>query len=110
MFKIDLKNKKLLDVGGGNGIASFFVNDLEKSCECVIVDPLEDGSSKLMYLQYQKMSKIVKHCLIRLGTSKNIKITLQNYKDTMFHLNFQNCNFGRLNKISNIKKSYANQN
>ena len=51
---IDLKNKKLLDVGGGNGIASFFVNDLEKSCECVIVDPLEDGSSKLMYLQYQK--------------------------------------------------------
>ena len=55
---IDLKNKKLLDVGGGNGIASFFVNDLEKSCECVIVDPLEDGSSKLMYLQYQKMSKI----------------------------------------------------
>ena len=55
---IDLKNKKLLDLGGGNGIASFYAYHVEKSCKCTIVDPYEDGSHTLMNLQYEKLSNL----------------------------------------------------
>ena len=54
--KINLKNKKLLDLGGGNGLASFFAYNEEKTCKCTIVDPFADGSHKQMSLQFEKLS------------------------------------------------------
>jgi hypothetical protein len=56
--KIILKNKKLLDLGGGNGVASFFAYNSERSCKCTIVDPYLEGSNKRMSLQNKKLSKI----------------------------------------------------
>lgn len=55
---ISLKNKSLLDLGGGNGIASFFASHSDKSCRCTIVDPFEDGSNTLMSNQYKELSKV----------------------------------------------------
>lgn len=55
---VDLKNKSILDLGGGNGIASFFAAHSDKSCRCTIVDPFEDGSNTLMNTQYKELSKV----------------------------------------------------
>ncbi len=55
---VNLKNKSLLDLGGGNGIASFFAAHSDKSCKCTIVDPFEDGSNTLMNTQYKVLSKL----------------------------------------------------
>ncbi len=55
---VNLKTKSLLDLGGGNGIASFFAAHSDNSCRCTIVDPFEDGSNTLMITQYEKLSKV----------------------------------------------------
>ena len=55
---INLRDKKLLDLGGGNGIASFFAYHTEKSCKCTIVDPYVDGSHKQMHTQFEDLSKL----------------------------------------------------
>lgn len=54
---IDLRDKTLLDLGGGNGIASFFAYHKEKSCKCTVVDPYLDGSHDQMRLQFNNLSK-----------------------------------------------------
>ena len=59
IFKdLDIKNKSILDLGGGNGIASFYATHIDDSCKCVIVDPFEEGSNTKMLDQYKKMSSI----------------------------------------------------
>ena len=52
---IDLSNKSILDVGGGNGIASFFATSQDDTCSSLVVDPIDDGSNDLMLIQYEKM-------------------------------------------------------
>ena len=54
---INLKNRKLLDVGGGNGIASFFACASEPSCSAKIVDPIDDGSNIRMRNQYNTLKQ-----------------------------------------------------
>ena len=54
----DIKNKSLMDFGGGNGIASFFAVHSDKSCNCTIVDPFDEGSNSQMITQYHQLSRI----------------------------------------------------
>lgn len=61
---INLKDKSLLDIGGGNGIASFFAFHSDKSCKCTIVDPFEEGSNKEMYSQFNELSKLYDKAVI----------------------------------------------
>ena len=49
---ISLENKTILDLGGGNGIASFFALYSTSSCSAWIVDPIAEGSNQLMTDQY----------------------------------------------------------
>tara|TARA_B100001109_G_C18852825_1_gene470180 strand:- start:1627 stop:2361 length:735 start_codon:yes stop_codon:yes gene_type:complete len=54
---INLENKEILDLGGGNGIASFHALNKCSSCNCFVVDPIEEGSNKLMVAQFNEMKK-----------------------------------------------------
>jgi len=54
---IELNNKSILDVGGGNGIASFFAVHNNPTCKSLVVDPLEDGSNLKMQKQYSNLLK-----------------------------------------------------
>lgn len=52
---ISLGGKRLLDIGGGNGLASFWCI-LEGGCwEATVLDPFDDGSHKKMQEQSQIM-------------------------------------------------------
>ena len=58
IFKdIDLKNKKIMDLGGGNGRASFFALSESPSCTSCVVDPLTEGSNNLMLEQFNYIKK-----------------------------------------------------
>lgn len=58
IFKgVNLKNKSLMDFGGGNGIASFFAVHSDESCNCTIVDPFDEGSNSQMSNQYNQLSR-----------------------------------------------------
>lgn len=57
---INLKGKKILDLGGGNGIAGIYAALSEKSAAITIVDPLLDGSNARMMRQYTLLRKISK--------------------------------------------------
>ena len=37
---LDLDGKKILDIGGGNGIASFYALNLSPDCSAWVVDPI----------------------------------------------------------------------
>ncbi len=54
---IDLDGKKILDIGGGNGIASFFALNSSSNCSAWVVDPIAEGSNDLMFEQYDSMKK-----------------------------------------------------
>ncbi len=54
---IDLGNKNLLDLGGGNGIASFFALYQSSSCNAWVVDPIAEGSNQLMTDQFNHMKE-----------------------------------------------------
>ena len=54
---IELDNKRLLDLGGGNGIASFYALSASSSCSAWVVDPIAEGSNDLMSLQYNSMKE-----------------------------------------------------
>ena len=54
---IDLDNKKILDIGGGNGLASFHALDSSTSSSAWVVDPIAEGSNDLMFEQYDSMKK-----------------------------------------------------
>jgi SAM-dependent methyltransferase len=58
--KINLKKKKILDLGGGNGIAGVYAALSEESAAITIVDPLEDGSNSRMMEQYESLQEISK--------------------------------------------------
>ena len=49
---IDLSSKNIADVGGGNGIASFYACVSDPSCNSWVVDPIEEGSNSQMMQQY----------------------------------------------------------
>lgn len=52
---VDTENKKLIDIGGGNGLASIW-SLMEGGCkEALVVDPLSDGSNSFMFEQFQSM-------------------------------------------------------
>jgi len=55
---IELKSKTLLDVGGGNGIASFYARYKDNTCKCIVADPLKKGSNEFMEDQFNKLSKL----------------------------------------------------
>ena len=58
IFKnIDLNNKKILDIGGGNGLASFFALSSSLSCKAWVVDPIAEGSNQLMFEQFNSMKR-----------------------------------------------------
>ena len=54
---IDIDYKKLLDLGGGNGMASFYALSSSASCSAWIVDPIAEGSNDLMWQQYNSMKE-----------------------------------------------------
>ena len=54
---IDLDGKKILDIGGGNGIASFHALNSSENCSAWVVDPIAEGSNDLMLAQYESMKK-----------------------------------------------------
>ena len=54
---VELKNKSLCDIGGGNGIASFFAQKYLNASEAVVVDPLGDGSNQMMRDQFENFSR-----------------------------------------------------
>ena len=54
---IELDNKNLLDLGGGNGMASFYALSSSSSCSAWVVDPIAEGSNELMSLQYNSMKE-----------------------------------------------------
>ena len=54
---IDLDGKKILDIGGGNGIASFHALNSSANCCAWIVDPIVEGSNDLMFKQYNSLKK-----------------------------------------------------
>ena len=54
---INLDGKKILDIGGGNGLASFHALDNSSSCSAWVVDPIAEGSNELMFEQYESMKK-----------------------------------------------------
>lgn len=54
---IDLDGKKILDIGGGNGLASFYALDSSANCSAWVVDPIAEGSNDLMFEQYDSMKK-----------------------------------------------------
>lgn len=54
---IDINNKNILDLGGGNGIASFFTLFQSSSSNAWIVDPITEGSNQLMTDQYNYMKE-----------------------------------------------------
>ena len=49
---IDFRGKTILDVGGGNGIASFYAVKYLGAKSSLVIDPLEDGSNDEMHSQY----------------------------------------------------------
>lgn len=49
---IDLSFKNIADVGGGNGIASFYACVSDSSCNSWVIDPIEEGSNSDMVRQY----------------------------------------------------------
>ena len=58
IFKnINLNNKKILDIGGGNGIASFYALSASPNCKAWVVDPIVEGSNTLMINQFNNLSK-----------------------------------------------------
>lgn len=52
---VDLKNKKMADVGGGNGIASFYACMQEPSCQSWVIDPIAEGSNSEMMDQFSRL-------------------------------------------------------
>ena len=54
---INLDGKKILDIGGGNGLASFHALDNSSNCSAWVVDPIAEGSNELMFEQYESMKK-----------------------------------------------------
>ena len=54
---LDLDGKKILDIGGGNGIASFYALNLSPDCSAWVVDPIVEGSNNLMFEQYDSMKQ-----------------------------------------------------
>lgn len=52
---IDLNEKKLLDIGGGNGIASFHALHSFPTCSAWVVDPIAEGSNELMLEHFSAM-------------------------------------------------------
>lgn len=54
---IDIDNKKILDLGGGNGIASFFTLFQSLSSMAWVVDPIAEGSNQLMTDQFNYMKE-----------------------------------------------------
>ena len=60
IFKnVDLKGKTIADIGGGNGVASFYALTADTQCECWIVDPIIEGSNETMLAQYDSMAKTI---------------------------------------------------
>jgi hypothetical protein len=59
IFKgIDLNSKRLLDIGGGNGLASIW-SLIQGGCkEAIVLDPFDSGSNSHMFQQYQKMKQV----------------------------------------------------
>lgn len=52
-----LDNKVLFDVGGGNGIASFFFAKNAHNGSSVVIDPLSDGSNDTMRTQFRLLKE-----------------------------------------------------
>lgn len=52
---INLNNKTILDLGGGNGIASFYALHQSASCSAWLVDPIVEGSNQLMIDQFNSL-------------------------------------------------------
>jgi len=52
---VSIENKTILDLGGGNGIASFYALHKTKNCSAWIVDPIAEGSNQLMTDQYNTL-------------------------------------------------------
>ena len=46
---LDLDRKRILDIGGGNGVAPFYALNSSDSCSAWIVDPIVEGSNDLMF-------------------------------------------------------------
>ena len=58
IFKwVDLKNKRLLDIGGGNGLASIWSLTSGGCKEAIVIDPFDKGSNSLMFEQFKKMKQ-----------------------------------------------------
>ena len=59
IFKdVDLNNKKIIDIGGGNGIASFYAINSSPTCSAWVVDPIAEGSNNSMLNQYENLKKL----------------------------------------------------
>jgi SAM-dependent methyltransferase len=54
---IDLDGKKILDIGGGNGIASFHALHSSANSFAWVVDPIAEGSNERMFEEYESMKK-----------------------------------------------------
>jgi len=54
---VDFQGKTIADVGGGNGIASFYALSADPQCQCWIVDPIIEGSNLAMMDQYALMAE-----------------------------------------------------
>jgi len=79
---VDTENKKLIDIGGGNGLASIW-SLMEGNCkEALVVDPLSDGSNSRMFEQFQKMK-----------TASGVGERLQFLDGTLEDLNSEGNNF-----------------
>lgn len=77
LFKgVDLQGKRLIDVGGGNGLYGFYAV-MQGAKEVVVMEPEFDGSSQGMIEGFNRIKELV-------GSPTNIihvNETLQNYAD-----------------------------
>ncbi len=108
-YNIDLKNKNVLDIGGGNGLLSFYIAS-QQANNVVCLEPELDGSSGNNKNTFNKIASILKYYNITFFNS-----TFQEFKsldkfdivilyNSINHLNENACI--NLKKEDNARKIY----
>jgi hypothetical protein len=97
IFKgVDLKNKRMLDIGGGNGLASIRSLMQGGLKEATVLDPFDSGSNSDMLEQFQKMkyaSGVGDRLKLHIGTLKDLSV-----KDGIFDIALMHNSVNHINE------------
>ncbi len=102
---IDFKNKKVLDIGGGNGIYSYYAK-FQGAKSCINLEPLQAGSTNVKIenkkIEYQFSIQTINQTFQNFRTTEKFDIIILH--DSINHLDEDN--FCKINTHSSAKSAY----